>query len=367
MVLSRQTRDVPIDISATNIRGLGAVRLVESLLPSLERVGGDNIGRVWLPDGGPLASYGAGDRSGRYRVYRRLLPNAVSRVLECTVLSGRLARGRSILGLGDLPIRGARKQVVFVHSSFIVRGSSGTGPVQRLKGAVLRAVFKANLRWVDAAIVQTACMQSELVAAYPELQGKIFVVSQPAPQWLLGKPRRDGARREGGLRLFYPAADYPHKNHALIRSYGASLEAGGRVETIAVTVGRVVGDPPGGVLRHLGQIEPAEVVRQYAECDALLFPSLAESYGLPLVEAMYLGLPILVADLPYARILCGDGAIYFDPASVESLDGAVAELGRRLSSGWRPDWSAQLAGMSRDWDEVAARMLAVFDRVGNAG
>lgn len=365
MVLSGQPRGAPIDVSATNIRGLGAVRLVESLLPSLERAGGEEIGRVWLPDRGPLAGYGAGECSGRYHVYRRFLPNAISRVLECTLLSGRLGHGRSILVLGDVPIRRTYKQVIFVHSFFIVRGSSGTGLAQRLKGAVMRAVFKANLTWVDAAIVQTTGMQSELAAAYPELRGKIFVVSQPPPQWLLGAPQRDGVRREGGLRLFYPAADYPHKNHVLIRRYCASLQADGSVEAIAVTVDRPGGMPPGGVLRYLGQIEPAGVVRQYAECDALLFPSLEESYGLPLVEAMHLGLPILVADLPYAHLLCGEGAIYFDPASVESLGAAVAELGRRLSAGWQPDWSAQLADMPRDWDEVAARMLAVFDSVGD--
>lgn len=363
MVLNSSTRLAPIDISATNIRGLGAVRLVESLLPSLERVGADQIERIWLPDGGPLASYGADKHPERYRIYRRFLPNAVSRVLECTLLSGRIGRGRSVLILGDIPVRGAARQVVFVHSSFIVGGSSGSSIAHRFKGLMLRGVFRANLRWVDAVIVQTQAMQSALGKAYPELCGKIHVVSQPAPQWLLGGILRDVPREPGGLRLFYPAAGYPHKNHALIRRYVNLPGCTDAIESIAVTVEQPAGEAATS-LRYLGQIEPAEVIRQYSMCDALLFPSLDESYGLPVVEAMYLGLPIVAADRPYAHVLCGEGAIYFDPASEASLAVAIDELAARLSSGWQPDWSARLANMPRDWDEVAARMLALFDRVG---
>jgi hypothetical protein len=365
VVLNNLMRIAPIDISATNIRGMGAVRLVESLLPSLERIGADRIGRIWLPDGGPLASYGAGRHPNRYRIYRRFLPNAISRILECTLLSGRVGRGRPVLILGDIPVRGAAKQVVFVHSPFIVGGSSGSGLAQRLKGEMLRSVFRANLRWVDAVIVQTQAMRSALGDAYPELREKIHIVSQPAPRWLLGGVSNETPRKPGGLRLFYPAAGYPHKNHALIRRYANLPGRTDAIESITVTVEQPAGEAA-TALRYLGQIEPAEVMRQYAACDALLFPSLDESYGLPLVEAMHLGLPIVAADRPYAHVLCGEGAIYFDPTSDASLAAAIDELAARLSSGWRPDWSAQLADMPRDWDEVAARMLAVFDSTGDS-
>jgi glycosyltransferase involved in cell wall biosynthesis len=46
---------------------------------------------------------------------------------------------------------------------------------------------------------------------------------------------------------------------------------------------------------------------------------MVESLGLPLLEAQSLGLPILAADRPYARNVCRESAVYFDPLSPDSL------------------------------------------------
>lgn len=361
MVLNSERSEEPVDILATNIRGMGAVRLVESLLPSLERVGGERIGRVWLPDGGPLAEYGGDGSDGRYFRYRRRLPNAVSRILECMMFSSRLGHGRSVLTLGDLPIRVARKQVVFVQNSFILGGSSGASLLSRLKGAAIRAVFKANLKSVNAIIVQTEAMRSQLAEAYPALHGRIHIVAQPAPQWLLDLTDRPSRPTEERIRLFYPAAGYPHKNHALLRDFARVAESHNPVESISLTIEAGAADSQSGLLRHLGSLTPTEMIEQYSRCDALVFPSLDESYGLPLVEAMFLGLPVIAADLPYAHALCGDGAIYFNQNSVASLTAAIDQLAARRSSGWTPDWSAQLSNIPRDWDAVARKMLAILD------
>lgn len=361
MVLKDQNSERTVDILATNIRGMGAVRLVESLLPSLEGVGSDRIGRVWLPDAGPLAGYGDGEGGGRYRCYRRYLPNAVSRTLECLFLGRWMAGDGSALVLGDLPIRGISRQVVFVHSPFVLAGSSGSSLSARLTGVLLRAIFRANQKFIAAAIVQTETMRSQLVAIYPGLAGKVAIVGQPAPAWLSAVAADVPSPPDARLRLFYPAASYPHKNHALIRAFAERGRSGDLVEAITLTTEAPADHAPQTMLRYLGTLDPVRVKEEYARCDALLFPSLGESYGLPLVEAMSLGLPIVAADLPYARALCGAGAIYFDPHSDESLAAAIADLARKRSLGWRPDWSAQLAMIPESWDEVARQMLAVID------
>jgi hypothetical protein len=72
-----------------------------------------------------------------------------------------------------------------------------------------------------------------------------------------------------------------------------------------------------------------------------------------------MGLPIVCADLPYAHALCSEGAIYFDPFSIDSLYSAVETLNSRLSSGWIPDWTLQLSKIPKSWDDVAAAMSAI--------
>ncbi len=98
----------------------------------------------------------------------------------------------------------------------------------------------------------------------------------------------------------------------------------------------------------------------YGEVDALFFPSTTESYGLPLLEAMALDIPILCSDLPYARWLCESEAIYFQPTDAKSASDAIAELRRRLMTGWRPDWSTALAKIPEDWDQVANKFIELL-------
>lgn len=67
-----------------------------------------------------------------------------------------------------------------------------------------------------------------------------------------------------------------------------------------------------GKIEYLGRIPYERVLAMYKACDALVFPSYIETYGLPLIEAASLGIPIIAADLPYAReVLAGyDGAMF---------------------------------------------------------
>ena len=64
----------------------------------------------------------------------------------------------------------------------------------------------------------------------------------------------------------------------------------------------------------------------YRRHDVFVFPSLAESYGHPLVEAMASGLPVVAADLPYARRTCGEAALYFEPFSADELAAKIRQL-----------------------------------------
>ncbi|ARK09905.1 glycosyltransferase [Fibrella sp. ES10-3-2-2] len=68
-------------------------------------------------------------------------------------------------------------------------------------------------------------------------------------------------------------------------------------------------------LKHIGFISRADVFDHYKSSHFLLFPSLLESWGLPISEAKQFGLPMIVADMPYARESIGsyDKAKLFDP------------------------------------------------------
>jgi hypothetical protein len=341
-------------IGATNLTGLGAVQLAGSLLPALDRAPGARLDTVYLPDRGELAGWRPATPDARVVPYRRRLPNAVSRTLECTVGGGFFAGAAPLLTLGDVPVRSTARQLVFVQNTHLTAGGSTA-----LRYRVARRLFRANLRFVDAAVVQTEAMRAALLASYPIAPERIHVIGQPPPKWFASAaPHRTGRVRDGQLALFYPAAAYPHKNHALLARLDPAAWTA-LVEELTVTVGPGEVAPLPG-LHAAGRLGPDAMLGRYARADALLFLSTSESYGFPLVEAMVAGLPIIAPDLPYAQTLCGDAAIYFDPAAPKSLLAALATLRDRLAAGWWPDWRAALAALPPSWDEVAAALLTVL-------
>lgn len=349
---------MPLDIVATNVTGLGAVQLAESLIPALERAPRLAVERIYLPDRGALASYRRVAAGQPAVAMSRRLPNAASRLLETTIGGRRFDRGVPLLVLGDVPLRVRARQTLVVQTPHLLARLSTAGGGDARKYAVMRRLFKLNAGRVSDFIVQSDVMRDALVAEY-DLE-RVHVIQQPPPKWLLdGGPltrRAAGAR----LRLFYPAAGYPHKNHVLLAAVDPTAwEA--LVEQVTITLPASETPAPGvPSLVCADRLDPAAMRLAYADSDALLFLSTAESYGFPLVEAMWLGLPVIAPDRGYARSLCGDQAVYFDPRDAASLVNAVAILGARLASGWHPDWRPQLARLPRDWSEVATAIAALL-------
>ncbi len=314
-----------------------------------------------MPNGGSLIDNIDANNDAVIKRYQRSLPNALSRILECTLFAYRFDRHLPILVLGDLPLRCLCRQALFVQTSHIVPPRSIFTWLKRFKYAISRSIFRFNSKYVDAFIVQTEVMRTALEAAYPSIKGLIHVIPQPVPNWLLSSGLKRNCRVSGAdidLNLIYPAAGYSHKNHRLLSK--VDPDSNWPIEKLQITLDQLSSPAPNlPWLLCRGFLSPEEMVEAYSQVDALLFLSKEESYGFPLVEAMYVGLPIICPDLPYAHFLCGDEAIYFDPDSIESLKAAIALLKLRFEKGWWPNWDERMKSIPKDWDTVAQRMLQI--------
>ena len=145
---------------------------------------------------------------------------------------------------------------------------------------------------------------------------------------------------------------------ALCQSISVSNGEKWPVSELILTLDNAMNPAPSIPWVHcVGFLPPVKLIKAYEKADALLFLSKKESFGFPLLEAMFLGLPVVCPDLPYAHALCGDEAIYFDPNRIESLEGALKNLKDLLVQGWKPDWSFNLSAIPENWDVVAAHIL----------
>lgn len=349
-----------LTIHATNVTGLGACQVVVSFLESLESMV-TMYERIdcHVPEHGPVAEYVPKTDKLRMLPFRRTGPRALSRVLECVFPSLFFAMGEHLIVLGDVPLRANRKQVVLVHQPHLVYPRVNRQVGRTTIFRVMRALTRFNASYADCVIVQTAAMAAGLKGSYKDwaTRGCIKVIGQPPPSWFRPGDRVMAPKRKRHeLRLFYPAAGYPHKNHAIFEEL-LTRDLVGLIERLVLTVPATRFNAQPTWLSCVGQLTHADCLAEYRRADALVFPSVLESYGLPLVEAMVMGIPVLAADLPYARVLCGEEAIYFDPESSESLIEACGELQIRLTKGWRPDWSSSLESMPKTWAVVAESFL----------
>lgn len=112
-------------------------------------------------------------------------------------------------------------------------------------------------------------------------------------------------------RLLYPAMPHFYKNHRVIEEALTLTDA--KVE-ILFSIPSDSNEQRDHRLKQIGMQPYERICELYRECDALLFPSYIETFGLPLLEAAMTGMPIVAADLPYAReVLRGYEGVKFVP------------------------------------------------------
>jgi glycosyltransferase involved in cell wall biosynthesis len=149
--------------------------------------------------------------------------------------------------------------------------------------------------------------------------------------------------------LLYPANRWPHKNHETLfraldqlEDYRLVLTGSGHPRTAHPRVDVA------------GRVDRDELVSLYRRAAAVVFPSLYEGFGQPVLEALACACPVACSDLPPLREVAGDDAVYFDPRDPESITEATrAAIARGGASG--PERAARFT-----WDECARRHDAVY-------
>jgi glycosyltransferase involved in cell wall biosynthesis len=169
------------------------------------------------------------------------------------------------------------------------------------------------------------------------------------------------------IKLLYPTHVGAHKNIRFLQSMLRSCQ-----ETLPVPVlltltatkddllgSRTLASWLGSsveLVQFIGSVERSELPDLYASHDILVFPSLCESFGFPLLEAMVSGMPIAVSNLDWAHELCGKAALYADPHDPSAWARILAD---HTASGTR----ANQLGMNRAAEFTWRRAADDYARV----
>jgi glycosyltransferase involved in cell wall biosynthesis len=190
-----------------------------------------------------------------------------------------------------------------------------------------------------AVVVGTPWVRNDVTARMGVLPKRVHAVplAAPAPFTIpTADIRRVHARL--GVRepfLLYPAHTFPHKNHlqlleclARLRHRGIRAQClcpGGRSPFAAVIEEAVLRLGLEAEVSFPGFVGESELRALYASCRMVVFPSLFEGFGLPLLESFAGSAPVACSDLPPLREVAADAALYFDPRDPDVMADTLAE------------------------------------------
>lgn len=268
---------------------------------------------------------------------KRSSPTVVHRWLAEKWLADNATKEDVVLCLGNLqPLFRLRAYtVVFVQNRYLIDDVKMQGFTRRtrLRLTAERLWFSVRMANADEFVVQTPTMKCLLEG---KITGRVPVRTMPFVETPLGYMRELGSpqrRTDSEFDFAYVATGEPHKNHRRLIDAWCLLAEEMLYPTLCVTLDSVrycalCADiesmiPLKGIkVINMGELPHTDVLKLYASVGALIYPSVFESFGLPLIEARQAGLPILASELDYVRDVV-DPEQSFNPESPRSIAAAV--------------------------------------------
>jgi len=324
--MSRIAMRVVLDTSPLRLTQAGTARYIRNLLARIDVLE-------------PLAFGGA----GRPAVLARELwwyPFRMSLLADADLLHFPTYYG---------PVRPRLPSIVTVHDLAVWRHPEAFGDwtrryVPRAVPAVLRAAARviAVSEFTAAELEELLRIPRERIVVVPNGVDPIF--------------NPDGPRSDGDYVLAVGTLE-PRKN--LERTIRAA-------ERLGVEL-RIVGErgwggvePDGSHVRWLGRLDDGELAEQYRGAHSVIYPSLYEGFGIPILEAMACGTPVVTSDRGAMKEIADDAAVLVDP-----LD--IADIARGMEQAVTSHADLREAGVRRaaafSWDETARLTRAVYDEV----
>jgi glycosyltransferase involved in cell wall biosynthesis len=259
----------------------------------------------------------------------------------------RAAAGSRLLNLGNSgPVLHADKLVV-IHDAAVFRTPENFGRRYRVAHRLMGSVLARTGRLGTV----SAFSRRELATVFGMAEEAIHVVRNGCDHFV-GRSRDDAVLPalgvERGRYFLFVGNPAPNKNLALLLDAFARLDRPGAKLVVAGSLDRSVFGGAGAMAAKgvvlAERRSDEEIAALYTHAAAHVFPSRYEGFGIPPLEALASGCPVIAADIPVVREVCGDAVTYVPVDDAETL----------------------AAVMRRHWDEPqrsAAQQAAAAERV----
>ena len=259
-----------------------------------------------------------------------------------------------------LPSRAAA-QVVMIHDlNFLSHPERTRAEIRRDYPALTRD----HAHRADAIIVPPHFTAGEVERKLEVPAGRIGVCSPGAPDW---SPRT--AVPPNGYVLFVGTLE-PRKNvGTLLDAYERLLArrrppdlvlAGKATDESGAWLERIGRPPLAGHARHIGYVEAADRKALYEGAAVLVQPSYEEGFGIPVLEAMTIGVPVVAANRGALPEVLGDAGLLFEAEDADALESALDRMLTDQSLAAASAAKGAVRSQGFRWDRAAERVIEVY-------
>ncbi len=239
-----------------------------------------------------------------------------------------------IFNLGDIIIPTIIPQVFLFQWAYAVYPETVVWERMNLISYLTRwtkvRLIKKNIHLPRVVIAQTENIKQRLKNLY-NLENVVIVPNAVSLENIKVDSRRDFNLPQNKIKLVYVANWAEHKNIEILVPLALEISRKKLPYCVVVTIDpgkkieaktflkKVRQFDLGNIIINVGRVPMQDIGALYSQCDALLMPTLLESYGLPYIEALYHSKTILTSDMDFAHDVCGEAAFYFDPEDHEDI------------------------------------------------
>jgi len=233
----------------------------------------------------------------------------------------------------------------------------------KLYALTYRLLTPLAARSAKAILTVSHYSYNQIIQAYPFVKNKTYIISCAIPQSICTFHGESHANK--GYLLSVASID-PRKNMAILLpvmqqhpEWQMKL-----VGSASHVFGTAFAEPVPNNVELMGYVDNNQLGQLYAEATAFVFPSLFEGFGIPPLEAMVMGCPVICSDIPVLREVLNDAPVYFQPQDSADLEKAIEQV-LNFSNEERSKWiqhGKQQAG-KYSWSNSAKQLTSILSKI----
>ena len=293
----------------------------------------------------------------------------------------------------NVPVFYRGKYIVTIHD-LIKHSSRGMTTTTRsswfywLKYLGYKLVFSQAVKKAKKIITPSQFVKNEVIKEYGVKPGKVVVTYEGVDEKLKAKSeeRKTMVQNLKLLEryeikkpyLLYVGSVYPHKNvERLIEAVKLLNNKYLTSDILHITLvivcarnvfserlrNKVVQMEAQEFVNLAGFVPDEDLAVLYKEAEAFVFPPLLEGFGLPGLEAMSVGCPVLCSNIPVLREVYGEAALYFDPLNPEEMAKKMVEVIDQKGKRDKMAEKGKRQAEKYSWSKMAKEILKVYSSV----